>query len=367
MTRVSIADPRKILILRPSALGDVCRTVPLAVSLKRAFPSAELHWLVQRGFEDAVSAHPAVDAVIPFPRTEATLANLINKPRARGQLAEMLRRLRPEHRFDIAIDAQGLLRSGLFTRFTGARVRIGERHAREGAHLAYTHRVRIDPQTHAVDRMLALLDPLNITPIDDIKLHTPAHARHTAEPLLPEEPYAVVAPTARWEGKRWPIERFISITRHLTDERNLRVAVVASNTERTQCAPLLNAFAGDHRVADLVGRTTVGQLMAIIEHAAIVIANDSAALHIAAGFDRPLIGLFGTTRPSRVGPYRRDQDTIQAINPPNGVTHKDRDAGAQLMRSITVPSVVQAAHLRIESLNQNPVPNDAHNPSTPTA
>jgi len=364
---VSIADPRKILIVRPSALGDVCRTVPLAVSLKSAFPSAELHWLVQRGFEDAVSAHPSVDKVIPFPRTEATLANLINKPRARGQFAEMLRRLRPEHRFDIAIDAQGLLRSGLFTRFTGARVRIGERHAREGAHLAYTDRVRIDPKTHAVDRMLALLEPLNITPIDDMRLHTPAHATHTAEPLLPEGRYAAIAPTARWEGKRWPIERFFELTRHLITTHGLNIAIVAANTERPQCAPLLNAFAGDPRVSDLVGRTTVGQLMAVVEDASIVIANDSAALHIAVGFDRPLVGLFGPTRPSRVGPYRRDHDTILAADAPPGVTHKDRDAGTKLMRTISVASVIEAADRRLEITRHDNPHHNAHRRPSRTA
>ena len=129
---------QRILLIRPSALGDVARTAPVAASLRRGFPDAEIHWLVRKGFEDAVRWHPAVDRVITFPRKE------LGRALRRGRMGELLRFARELRQpgYDIAIDAQGLLRSALITRLTGAPVRVGPSDAREGARLFYTLRVR---------------------------------------------------------------------------------------------------------------------------------------------------------------------------------------------------------------------------------
>ena len=70
LLRHSMDDPKRILIVRPSALGDVCRTVPVLVSLRRAFGRAQIDWLVQAQFADAITAHPALDRIVTFPRTQ---------------------------------------------------------------------------------------------------------------------------------------------------------------------------------------------------------------------------------------------------------------------------------------------------------
>ncbi len=338
-----LARARRILIIRPSALGDVCRSVPVLASLRAAMPTAHIDWLVQDSFADAISAHPMLDGVVPLPR--ARLSNWAS-PRGVFDSLRWLRTLRRGH-YDLAIDAQGLIRSAIFAIATGAPARIGYANAQEFAGLTYTHAPRVAPDRHSVDRMCALLEPLNIAPVFDTRLYSPPGAWHrvsTALGLNAGEPYCVIAPTSRWPGKRWPIDRFGELARALLDSgRVARVVVVGSPGERAQCAPLLQSATGDTRVIDGVGRTTVAELMALIERSVLVVANDSAAIHMAVGFNRPIVALYGPTDIRRVGPWQRDASVIQHITPGQTLNHKDEASGRELMTRITTPEVIERA------------------------
>jgi ADP-heptose:LPS heptosyltransferase len=100
-------------------------------------------------------------------------------------------------------------------------------------------------------------------------------------------------------------------------------------------------------VTDLVGKTSIAQLMHTIEHAALLVANDSAALHMAVGFDRPAVALFGPTRTDLVGPYGRGEDVIQHAPALTKNMHKDEGFGAALMQQITVEEVYAACEQRL--------------------
>lgn len=331
--------PQRILLIRPSALGDVCRTVPVAASLRRAFPGARIEWLVQAEFADAIRSHPAVDAVVPFERRGMTRGSFVRMAGWK-RLGALVRRLR-EPRYDLVIDCQGLARSGLFALMTGGRARVGYSNAEEMASWAYTMRVDAPREWHTVDRMLALVGALGVEPVRDLRLVVPPEDRDGAPEWVMRERYAVIAPSSRWPAKRWPSDRFAQVAATLLEAGVVeRIVVVGSGTERDQCAAVLGVGGG--RVEDLVGRTGVGGLMAVIERAAIVIANDSAALHMAVGFDRPMVGLFGPTRIDLVGPYGRERDVIQPSIPEAGVTHKD-PRHRSMMERIPVDAVVRAA------------------------
>lgn len=341
-----IPTPNRILLIRPSALGDVCRTVPLIASLKAAYPDAQIDWLVQEGFEDAIKAHPALNAAIPFPRKRLALSKLLRSSAARNEFHALRRRLR-EPNYDLVIDAQGLARSAIFARLTAAPTRIGHADAREFGALPMTHRVP-STSTHTVDRMLDLLTPLNIPILRDMRLTTPPQAAAHLATLIPGPPPIVIAPTSRWPGKRWPIASFTALTEALLNNSPHPIAIVAAASEHDQVAPLLDHFADNPRIINLLGKTTVGSLLAVIEHAPLVVANDSAALHIAVGFDRPLLALFGPTRTDTVGPYQRPHDVLQAAPPPAGATHKDDVLGTRLMSAITPQSAIEAALERLQ-------------------
>ncbi|MEC9372448.1 MAG: glycosyltransferase family 9 protein [Planctomycetota bacterium] len=338
-------DPSRILIIRPSALGDVCRTVPALASLKRRFPHARIDWLVQDDFAPAIAPHPDLDEVIPFPRRRFTKWWM---PSVAMELRRWLRDLR-DRDYDIVFDLQGLFRSGFFARATRAPHRVGDRNAPELAWLGLNRRHRIPPDLHAVDHMLAILEAEQIPIHHDMRLYTSAADRETIAPLLPAaRPLIVVAPTSRWPAKRWPADRFTAVIQFLLDAHPTAVAaIVGAPSERDQCAPILELAKEEPRIIDLVGATRVGGLLAVIERADLVIANDSAALHMAVGFDKPIVALFGPTRIDRVGPWRRDADVIQRITPADSLDHKHPTAGLELMRRITVDEVVAAAEARL--------------------
>lgn len=363
---------QRILLIRPSALGDVARTAPVAASLRRGFPDAEIHWLVRKGFEDAVRGHPAVDRVITFPRKE------LGRALRGGRMGELLRFARELRQpgYDIAIDAQGLLRSALITRLTGAPVRVGPSDAREGARLFYTLRVR-SRRTHTVDRMLDLVRAMGVEARPDMRLyrvgrfseptsgsvkrkdvgsenrHTQSQAgsesRGTQSQVGSESRRTrgiVIAPTSRWEAKRWPVDRFDALVARLLAKKPGPVVLVGGPDERDQCGPLLERARWDPRVIDRVGDTGVGDLMDLIADARLVVANDSAAAHIAVGFDRPLVALYGPTDVSKVGPYGRIEDVIQDVRLGDTLNHKD-PKNRVMMERITTEVVERACLARL--------------------
>lgn len=341
--------------MRPSALGDVCRSVPLLVSLRRAYPGARIDWLVQRGFQGAVEAHPDLAAhgggVVLFDRRRygkwSSLA-------AQAELLAWLKVLRSA-RYDLVIDAQGLLRSGLITRATGAPMRVGFAAAREGASFAYTHRVPAPGGAHAVDQMLALLGPLNVTPVRDLRLYANAGERSAAaEQTGGAEggPYAVLAPTSRWPSKQWPDDRYAAVAAQLLGPLGFkRVVVVGASGEERQVPALCAWIEREPRAVNLIGRTSVPRLMAVVEGCSLLIGSDSAAVHMAVGFDRPCVALYGPTDVARVGPARGGTTTakavvVQKVRPGEPIDfggHKGSEPGRTYMSRITTGDVIDAA------------------------
>jgi len=344
-TSHSSPPPERILIIRPSALGDVCRSVPVLASLRRAFPEATIDWVVQRGFEPAVAAHPSLDSVVPFPRRELT--RWWTPPGAIRGL-RWLRTLR-EPRYDWAIDCQGLARSGLMAWWTRAPVRIGYANADELSWLGVNRRFEIDRRLHAVERMLRLIESAGVESVRDMTLFVPDGAdSELPESLRSDERFAVVAPTSRWPGKRWPAAWFAEVAHRLVAEDAVaRVAIVGAASERAQCADVLALAEGSDRFIDLVGRTSVGGLMAAVARASLVIANDSAAVHMAVGFNRPLVALYGPTDVSKVGPYGRERDVLQHVEQGERLDHKDEALGRRYMGRISVREVLEAAVARV--------------------
>lgn len=317
----------------------------MLASLRAAYPGATIDWLVNRPFAPAVAAHPMLSGVVPFDRSSLS----VRTPRAALQFLRSLRRAR----YDMVFDVQGLARSGLFAWATGAPRRVGLANARELGYLGLTEKHRVDPQMHSVERMLEVVRLAGIAPVRDMRLYTPADESRAweREASISGARYAVIAPTSRWHGKRWPEERFAALIPRLFEAGVQRVVLVGSASERAQCSALLAAAEQDPaRIIDRIGGTTVGGLMAIIERSSLVVANDSAALHMAVGFDRPCVALFGPTRVDLVGPYRREADVIQHVSPDDPLDHKNEQAGRRLMERITIDEVASACARRLAVL-----------------
>ncbi|MBS0196106.1 MAG: glycosyltransferase family 9 protein [Planctomycetes bacterium] len=317
--------------------------MPALVSLKQAFPNARIDWVVEQGFEPIIEHHPALNLAIPFPKKAVKQALKRLNP---GPFLEFLRTLR-RGRYDAVFDLQGLARSGLMTWATGAANRYGLADARECAHLAYNHKAVADIELHTVERMLAVVSLAGVEPVRDMRLYSASQAaKQVANLGWTAERFAVLAPTSRWPGKQWPSDRFASLAVYLAS-RGIHVAVVGAASERGQCGGLIEVAKSQPKVHDLIGTTPLDHLLALIERASLVVANDSAALHIAVGFNRPLVALFGPTRVHRVGPYRRESDVLQIIRKDDVLDHKNDRSGMELMRRLTTQSVIEACDQRL--------------------
>jgi lipopolysaccharide heptosyltransferase I len=301
---VPLDGARRILLIKPSALGDVVHALPVAATLKRRYPSIPLDWLVEEEAADIVRGHPAVAEVVVSGR-KRWLRQLRSPGRVPATLAEIrafAARL-GGGRYDAVLDLQGLLKSALYLLATRAPVRVGFAAAREGAPLALTHRVATPPQpVHAVDRYLALAAAVDATDaVREFTIALTPEDEAAARSLLTSlpRPRVVLHPAARWRTKLWLPERWRALSAALS---------------REGWGVVLTGGAGDARLAaevvagleppplSLVGRVGLKGLTAVLRQADLMITVDSGPMHIAAAMGTPVLALFGPTDPRRTGP-----------------------------------------------------------------
>lgn len=299
-----MTDPTSILIIKPSAIGDVVHALPVLARVKKRWPSARVSWLVTPACAGLLEGHPLLHEVILFDRKR--FGNLWRHPKLAMELRRFTRALR-HRKFDMVIDLQGLFRSGWLAKKTGAPVRVGFANARELAWMFYTHRVPIDTmEQHAISRYLKLATFIGCDegPVEFPFATTDAD-RSDAQALIGDvQQYAVLMPGTNWETKRWPVERFAALVAPLKERFGLE-SILAGGADAAAMAKDLPG------IINLAGRTTLKQLTALLEGAALVVANDSGPMHIAAALDRPLVTPFGPTNPTRTGPYGRLNSVIR--------------------------------------------------------
>jgi lipopolysaccharide heptosyltransferase I len=308
MTAIDFTSPpRRVLIIKPSAIGDVVHTLPVLNLVRRRWPEAHVAWLVTPACAGLLDEHPQLDEVIRFERKR--FGEGWKKPSAAVGLFRFARELRAKQ-FDLVIDLQGLFRSGWLAWQTRAPVRVGFANARELAPLFYTHRVPIDtPEQHAVDRYLAVAGALGCgrEPVEFHFAATRDQDRHVIADLLKDEsPYAVLLPGTNWATKRWPVEHFAALVAPLRERFGLRTVVAGSSADRELASRMNGAL-------DVTGATTLSQLVALLRGASLVVANDSGPMHIASALGRPLVTPYGPTSPIRTGPYAR-MDTVVRLD-----------------------------------------------------
>ncbi len=317
-TDLAERDFERILIVKPSSLGDVMQALPVLNGLRQRYPKATIAWLVNAEYAPLLNDHPQLNEVIPFDRAKfRTFLGAINMTFKLGGYARELR----ERRFDLVVDLQGLFRSGLMTFATGSAVRLGFAPAREGAGMFYNHRIVVeDPGLHAVDknyltaRVLGFDDvpiefQLAVSKESDITLRQKL-ARHG---MKPGDAFAAIFPGSRWETKNWRPERFSETIVRLHDEHGLSAVVCGSAAEADLCSFVAQSCRKP--AIQLAGEIDLPELVALVERSTLVLCNDSAPMHIAAALGKPVVSIFGPTDPRRTGPYRSGESVVRADLP----------------------------------------------------
>lgn len=303
---------KRLLLIKPSSLGDICHAVAGAWALKARWPSMHLTWLVNSSFEPLLRGMSCVDATLPFDR--ARFKGLLGAFRERTALRAFISTLRAG-RFDVALDMQGLFRSGTFARLSGAPVRIGFRSAREGARLFYTERVNTPAQpVHARDRYDALTAALGCVKPAREDLDVSRAERQGARELLARDGYegeklVAVCPGARWESKRYAPERFAQVLDDLALQGAIRPVIVGSPDMAAPCAATVQACT-KARPINLCGQTGLRELAALLDLSDLLVTCDSGPMHIAAAQGTPVVAVLGPTDPRRTGPYGQLENVI---------------------------------------------------------
>ncbi|GAB4389849.1 MAG: lipopolysaccharide heptosyltransferase I [Thermodesulfovibrionales bacterium] len=284
---------RKVLVVKPSALGDIVHSLPFLAALRRRFKDALIHWVVALPFAGLLEGHPMVDRL--WVVNKDLWKRLSRSGETVREIRALLSGLRKE-RFDLAVDLQGLLRSGVMTGASRAPVRVGFSEAREGSRLFYTHRVKGGRDVHAVDRYLKVAAFLGC---DTTEVSFPLPSAPEAREIFPELPprYAVIAPGAGKAANRWPEERFGELAARLSIP-----SVVISGRSDAALAGRVAAASGG-KALSLAGRTGIRELIAVIKGAGYFISNDTGPMHIAAALGVPVFAIFGPANPVRTGPY----------------------------------------------------------------
>lgn len=290
--------PARVCLVKPSALGDVVQALPVLAGLRRRWPETHFAWVVNRSLAGLLAGHPQLDEVIEFDRG--------GRGRSRaGALVAMVARLRREP-FDLTIDLQGLLRSGVIAWLSRAPRRIGLGGSREGASWFYTDVVPVETaQMSAVTRYWRVAQALGCEgdpPAAQLGI-TSEHRAWVESVLggLPR-PWLVVHSGAAWETKRWPPEHFAAVARRAQEEMGVSIVLVGGPGE----GPLAERVAAGllaRGVVNLAERTPLLRLAAVCQQADAFLSGDTGPMHLAAAVGTPVVGVFTCTSPRRAGPY----------------------------------------------------------------
>lgn len=294
--------PEKILVIKPSSLGDVVHSLPFLNVLRDRFPRSEIHWIIAKGFEGLLEGHPMVNRLLIINKNE--WKKIKNVKDTISELRLLFKSLKKE-KFDIVADLQGLLRSGVLTAATGASVRVGFKEAREGSSIFYTHRVEGGKDIHAVDRYLKIAKFLGCD-IADVCFPLPlSFDSSRVTQYLPDKEYAVLVPGARWKTKKWSPEKFGELASRLP----MKFLVVGGKSDTDISNKVVNSSKGN--AISIAGKTNIKELIEIMRKAKFVVSNDSGPMHIAAAIGVPVFAIFGPTNPLRTGPYGKGHSIIR--------------------------------------------------------
>jgi len=297
-------NSRNILIIRLSAAGDALHTLPLACAIKRAMPDIHLTWLASRKSLSVVKSHPLIDEIVLFDRQSWF-----------RQLPALTKELN-RGRYDIVLDAQSQIRSGLMSIMTHApeRYTFSPGISKEPSFLFANYLVTPEPdEVHNIDRDLCFAKELGIK-VNEVEFGL-QFSNATENRIIsslkgtgynPDNEILVgLCPSGSWPGKRWPVENYAELAVRLVDsppwDNPTRVVILWGPGEY-QTAYEIATQASDDRIV-IAPSTSFKELGALMKHMKMIVSNDSGPLHLAVAVGTPVIGLYAPTDPRKCGPY----------------------------------------------------------------
>ena len=347
----------KILILKPSSLGDVIQALPVLRLLKLHHHDAEIFWWIDSALAPLLENDPDLAGIVRFERRRWA------SPRHWPEMLRSIRWMR-EQRFDLVVDLQCLARSGAFAWLANGEFLVGLDETREGARGYYDVAVRRDSfHTHAVDWYLSVLPPLGV-PVHknfqwlpersqaaaDVKRKWSGAFAFTSHSALRTPKLITLQPGARWQTKRWPVEYFTELVRLLLKKfPDARFAILGAAGDR----PLgeIISRAGPESCLNLCGETSLTEMVEWLRFCDLMITNDTGPMHAAAALGKPLVALFGPTEPRRTGPYGQLENVLRIQLPcsPCFKGHCSYEKPNECLNAISPAMVLERAERQLAS------------------
>lgn len=339
-----------ILIVKTSAIGDVIHTLPALNALRRKYPEARIDWLVEEAAADLVIGHKALDTVL-VSRRKAWIRDL-QQGRVlaawRG-FADFVKKLRGTE-YDLLLDFQGLLKSGIFVGLARAKRKVGFGKGMEHAECSYLFLNEpippVNMDQHAAIRELLLLKAIGIES-EEVVFDLPVTEEQrekigqllAAEGVDPARPLVAINPMTTWETKHWRNDRFARVADQLLD-KGMAVVFSGGPQDVRGIEEIRGAMTG--KAASLAGRTSLKELAALYERVNVLITTDTGPMHLAAAAGTPVVALFGPTAPWRTGPFGEGHKILRAEVACSPCLKRHCDREHACMAQITMDQVVQA-------------------------
>ena len=289
------AAPHSICLLRLSALGDVTHVLPLLHTLRTAWPSTEIDWVIGKGEHRLLAGLPGVHFVE------------YDKKSGLGGMRAVRREL--GRRFDALLQLQVSARANLLSAFIPARHRIGYDRSRskEGHGLFINDRIADRPGLHVLDAIGSFCEPLGLHRTDvvwNMPVPDEAHAWARAQWAEDGRRTLIISPCSSHALRNWRAERYAALADHAAAQ-DWRIVLCGgrSELERETGDAILAAMQARGGVLDLIGKDTLKQLPALLARADLLVTPDSGPMHIANAMGTKVLGLHAASNPNRSGPY----------------------------------------------------------------
>jgi lipopolysaccharide heptosyltransferase II len=315
----------RILLLKMWGMGSIVLASPLLAKLRARYPKARIDFVSLRENESIIALYPEIDRVISIDLSRGVAAFL-------GETVVTLRKLRAE-RYDLLLDLEFFTRfSAIFSFLTHAGWSHGFSAKGKWRGRLHDAEVPFNAYSHVTQNFLTLLAGDAMSPIDPAEV-----GRSNALPLLTPPPDAwercreKLRAASQWEEgralvvvnpnagdmaleRRWPTDRFAELLVHVTAQLPVNVVVIGSPAERGRAEAVIQLAGLEQRVVNLAGKSDIGELVALLAHADVVVSNDSGPMHIAAAVGTSIVALFGPETPVLYGPLRSAPSQHHAVH-----------------------------------------------------
>jgi heptosyltransferase-1 len=309
------SQPRRILLVRTSALGDLVHALPVLTALRRSFPQSRIAWVVEDPFAELLEGHPDLDQIVPV-----KLRTWRHAPLSWGTGKEVMAAVRSLRRFapDVALDLMGNHKGGVLSLLSGARIRIGaERRYRREPSSAMWVNTLVEPRgEHSVDLALSLLEALDVTLQDPdfsgdriLRQDCPeATAFVDSQPV----PYVLLQCNAGWGNKTYPLSWLARVGGEIRSQSGLSVYALAGPGEESLAQAVQEA---SHGAVQALSSPSLPHLATVARHARLLVGGDTGPLHLAHALGTEVLCLMGPTGPRRHGPYGSPERALWADLP----------------------------------------------------